>query len=274
MTGWKYVVMFSLIGSIESLLSAKAIDAIDPWKRKTDHDRDMMAVGVGNTIAAIVGGLPMISEIVRSKANIDNGARTRFANMFHGMFLLLFVALIPGLINQIPLAALGAMLVFTGYRLASPQEFIHMYQVGKEQFIIFVSTVIGVLATDLLLGVAIGICVNFVLHLKNGAPARSLVKPQIQVERDTDRAVIVKVKDSAIFSTWIALKKTLESLTSESHVVLDLSDTFLVDHTTMSKLYELEKEFRERQVRLEIVGLDHHQPLSKHPEAGRKKPRK
>ena len=274
MTGWKYVVMFSLIGSIESLLSAKAIDAIDPWKRKTDHDRDMMAVGVGNTIAAIVGGLPMISEIVRSKANIDNGARTRFANMFHGMFLLLFVALIPGLINQIPLAALGAMLVFTGYRLASPQEFIHMYHVGKEQFIIFVSTVIGVLATDLLLGVAIGICVNFVLHLKNGAPARSLVKPQIQVERDNDRAVIVKVKDSAIFSTWIALKKTLESLTSESHVVLDLSDTFLVDHTTMSKLYELEKEFRERQVRLEIVGLDHHQPLSKHPEAGRKKPRK
>jgi len=273
-TGWKYVVMFALIGSIESLLSAKAIDAIDPWKRKTDHDRDMLAVGVGNTIAAVVGGLPMISEIVRSRANIDNGARTRFANMFHGLFLLLFVALVPGLINQIPLAALGAMLVFTGYRLASPQEFIHMYHVGKEQFIIFVSTVIGVLATDLLMGVGIGICVNIVLHLKNGAPVRSLFKAQIQVERENGRAVIVKVKDSAIFSTWIALKKTLESLASEPHVVLDLSDTFLVDHTTMSKLHEIEKEFQERQSRLEIVGLDHHQPLSKHPEAGRKKLKK
>jgi MFS superfamily sulfate permease-like transporter len=273
-TGWKYVVMFSLIGSIESLLSAKAIDAIDPWKRKTNHDQDMMAVGVGNTVAAFVGGLPMISEIVRSKANIDNGARTRFANVFHGMFLLLFVALIPGLINQIPLAALGAMLVFTGYRLASPQEFIHMYHVGKEQFTIFVSTVIGVLATDLLMGIAIGICVNMALHLKNGAPMASLFKPQIQIDRNNGRSVTVKVKDSAIFSTWIALKKTLDSLASESHVILDLSDTFLVDHTTMSKLHDMEKEFQERESRLEIVGLDHHQPLSNHPQAGRKKPRK
>ena len=273
-TGWKYVIMFALIGSIESLLSAKAIDGIDPWKRKTDHDRDMLAVGVGNTLAAFVGGLPMISEIVRSKANIDNGARTRFANMFHGLFLLLFVALLPGLINQIPLAALGAMLVFTGYRLASPQEFIRIYHVGKEQFIIFVSTVIGVLATDLLMGIAIGICVNIVLHLKNGAPMPSLFKPQIQVERDNGRAVIVKVRDSAIFSTWIALKKTLDSLASEPHVILDLSDTFLVDHTTMAKLHEIRKEFQERQSRLEITGLDSHQPLSNHPEAGRKKPRK
>ncbi len=272
-TGWKYVVMFALIGSIESLLSAKAIDAIDPWKRKTDHDRDMLAVGVGNTAAAFIGGLPMISEIVRSKANIDNGARTRFANMFHGLFLLAFVALVPGLINQIPLAALGAMLVFTGYRLASPQEFIHMYHVGKEQFIIFVSTVIGVLATDLLMGVAIGIVVNILLHLNNGAPMPSLFKPQITVEREEGRVVTVKVKDSAVFSTWIALKKTLEGLIREPHVVLDLSDTFLVDHTTMSKLREMEAEFQEQQSRLEIVGLDLHQPLSHHPEAGRKKSR-
>ena len=271
--GWKYVLMFALIGSIESLLSAKAIDGIDPWKRKTDHDRDMMAVGIGNTVAAFIGGLPMISEIVRSKSNIDNGARTRFANMFHGMFLLLFVALIPGLINQIPLAALGAMLVFTGYRLASPQEFIHMYQVGREQFLIFVSTVIGVLATDLLMGIAIGIGVNFVVHLKNGAPFPSLLKSQITVDRGEETGVIVKVKDSAIFSTWIALKKTLEGLASEPHVVLDLSDTFLVDHTTMSKLHLMERDFEERQSRLEIIGLDQHQPLSNHPEAGRKKPK-
>ena len=271
--GVKYIIMFALIGSIESLLSAKAIDGIDPWKRKTDHDRDMLAVGVGNTISSFVGGLPMISEIVRSKANIDNGGRTRFANAFHGLFLLFFVALLPGLINQIPLAALGAMLVFTGFRLASPQEFLHIYRVGKEQFIIFVSTVVGVLATDLLMGIAIGICVNFLLHLKNGAPPRSLFKPQIQVDRSDERGVIVKVKDSAIFSTWIGLKKTLDQLVTEPRVVLDLSDTYLVDHTTMTKLHQMEKEYKERQSMLIITGLDQHQPLSNHPEAGRKRAR-
>lgn len=274
LVGMKYVVMFALIGSIESLLSAKAIDQIDPWKRKTNHDRDMVAIGVGNTLAAFVGGLPMISEIVRSKANIDNGARTRFANMFHGLFLLLFVALLPGLINQIPLAALGALLVFTGFRLASPYEFVHMYHVGREQFIIFVSTVIGVLATDLLVGIAIGICANFVVHLKNGAPARSLFKPQVSIERHEKGGVTVRVKDSAIFSTWIGLKKTLEPLMGEPEVVLDLSQTLLVDHTVMAKLQEMEKEFKEKQSTLVITGLDQHQRLSNHPAAARKKSRK
>ena len=269
--GIKYIIMFSLIGSIESLLSAKAIDEIDPWKRKTNHDQDMLAVGVGNTIAAFLGGLPMISEIVRSKANIDNGARTRFANMFHGLFLLLFVALLPGLINQIPLAALGAMLVFTGFRLASPHEFVHMWHVGREQFMIFVSTVVGVLATDLLMGIAIGIGVNFLLHLKNGAPPRSLLRPQVEVDRTQPEGVTVRVKDSAIFSTWIGLKKCLESVITEPKVVLDLSETYLVDHTVMAKLKDMQKEFQEQGAELLLTGLDQHRPLSEYPTAARKR---
>jgi len=269
---WKYILMFALIGSLESLLSAKAIDEIDPWKRKTNQDRDLLAVGVGNTVAAFVGGLPMISEIVRSKANIDNGARTRFANVYHGSFLLIFVALMPGLISQIPLAALGAMLVRVGFRLASPQEFMHMYKAGREQLVIFVSTIIGVLATDLLIGIAIGIAVKAAFHIFNGAPLTSLFRLRANVEQK-DRTTVV-VKDSAVFSTWIGLKRRLEKLSGDGPVVLDLSETYFVDHTVMERLKEMETEFKESGSELVVTGLDQHRKLSEYPTAARKRSRK
>lgn len=267
-TGIKYIILFSLIGSLESLLSAKAVDEIDPYRRKTKYDGDLLAIGVGNTLAAFVGGLPMISEIVRSKANIDNGAKTRFANMYHGMFLLLFVALAPGLINQIPLAALGAMLVFTGFRLASPREFAHMYHVGREQLIIFVATIVGVLATDLLMGIAIGILVKVIIHLVNGAPLASLFRLRVDIRKEAGGSTVA-VKDSAVFSTWIGLKKRLEGLKSESAVTLDLAETSLVDHTVMDRLTEMRKEFAEEGSSLTIQGLDSHRALSDDPTAAR-----
>jgi MFS superfamily sulfate permease-like transporter len=269
-TGFTYIIMFSLIGSVESLLSAKAVDQIDPWRRKTNMDKDLLAVGIGNTAAAFVGGLPMISEIVRSKANIDNGARTRFANMFHGLFLLAFVALVPALIDRIPLTALAAMLVFTGFRLASPKEFVHMYQIGREQFIVFVSTVIGVLATDLLVGIGIGILVKAIIHVINGAPIVSLFKPSMRVENEGDDSATVKVDNSAVFSTWIALKNRI-GRPSTKKVVVDLSGTKLVDHTVMANLEALEREFAESDRELSVTGLDGHSQLSEHPLAARKK---
>ena len=269
-TGITYIIMFSLIGSVESLLSAKAVDQIDPWRRKTNMDKDLLAVGIGNTAAAFVGGLPMISEIVRSKANIDNGARTRFANMFHGLFLLAFVALVPALIDRIPLTALAAMLVFTGFRLASPKEFVHMYQIGREQFIVFVSTVIGVLATDLLVGIGIGILVKAIIHVINGAPIGSLFKPSMKVENEGDDSATIKVDNSAIFSTWIALKNRI-GRPSTKKVIVDLSGTKLVDHTVMANLEALEREFAESDRVLLVTGLDGHSQLSEHPLAARKK---
>jgi MFS superfamily sulfate permease-like transporter len=267
--GIKYIILFAFIGSLESLLSAKAVEQIDPWRRKTNHDRDLLAVGVGNTVSAFVGGLPMISEIVRSKANIDNGAKTRFANMFHGIFLLVFVALVPSLINQIPLAALAAMLVYTGFRLASPQSFKHMYHVGREQLIIFVSTIVGVLATDLLIGIAIGMCVKVLIHFINGVPVASIFRLNANVQRSGSEGVKVTVKDSAVFTTWLPLRKKLEKIKKEPRVVLDLSATSLVDHTVMDKLHEMEKEFKEAGSELVIVGLDQHRRLSDHPAAAR-----
>ncbi|MEE2707731.1 MAG: SulP family inorganic anion transporter [Planctomycetota bacterium] len=273
MIALKYILMFALIGSVESLLSAKAIDEIDPWRRKTNQDRDLLAVGVGNTLAALVGGLPMISEIVRSKANIDNGARTRYANMFHGAFLLIFVALLPALINQIPLAALGAMLVRTGFRLASPQEFVHLYKVGREQLIVFVSTIVGVLATDLLIGIGIGIAVKIAFHIFNGVPLLSFFRLRVNVEQEENSKVTIAVKDSAIFSTWIGLKRRLERFKGEGSVVLDLSETYFVDHTVMARLKEMETEFKENDSTLTISGLDQHRKLSDYLTAARKRSR-
>ncbi len=271
--GVKYVILFALIGSLESLLSTKAVDEIDPWKRKTNLDRDLMAVGVGNTVSAFVGGLPMISEIVRSKANIDNGARTRFANMFHGLFLLGFVALASGLINQLPLAALGAMLVFTGFRLASPQEFVRIYRLGKDQCLIFVSTIGAILATDLLQGIGIGILVKIVLHVFHGVPLRSLGKLSAEVTQEDDHSAAIMVRDSAIFSTWIPLRSRLHRFLHDGkRVTLNLSETRLVDHTVMAKLQEWKTEFAEHHSELCITGLERHRPLSDSPVAAHVRP--
>jgi MFS superfamily sulfate permease-like transporter len=271
--GWKWVVYFALIGSLESLLSAKAVDLIDPWKRKTNMNRDMLAIGVGNTVSASLGGLPMISEIVRSKANVDNGARTRFANFFHGLFLLGFVAMVPGLIHRIPHAALAAMLVYTGFRLASPREFISVTRIGKEQLVIFLATLIGVLATDLLIGVAIGVVVKLAIHVINGMPLRSLFKPFLDIEPRDDHTCVTRARGSAVFSNWIPFKHQIEhiGLTQRNNLVIDLSETKLVDHSVMEKLHELEKEFEEEGLSLELTGLDSHRKLSDHPLSARRR---
>ena len=219
------------MGTLESLLSAKAVDLLDPYRRKSNFNLDLLGVGIANTLASFVGGLPMISVIVRSKANIDNGARSRFANLFHGLFLLVFVALLPQLIKLIPNASLAAMLVFTGYRLASPYEFIHMYRVGREQLAIFVATIIGVLATDLLIGVGMGIAVKAAFHIYNGAPISSLFTPDIEVTEPDRSTTLVTVKNAAVFSTWIGLRGKFRLIAAERSVTLDLSTTRLVDHT-------------------------------------------
>jgi MFS superfamily sulfate permease-like transporter len=269
--GWKFVLMFMLVGSLESLLSAKAIDLLDPWRRKTSLNRDLTAIGLANTVSAAVGGLPMISEIVRSKANIDNGARTRMADLYHALFLLVCVALIPSVLNHIPLAALAAMLVYTGCRLASPREFIRAYKVGREQFAIFMTTLIVTLATDLLVGIAAGVAVEILIHLINGAPLSALVKPPIVVEARDDRTCSVVVKRAAVFTNWLWLKKTLDRISPDMDVVLDLSETRLVDHTVMEKLHDLEREYEHNHRKLTIVGLEDHRPFSDHPHAARKK---
>jgi MFS superfamily sulfate permease-like transporter len=268
-----WVAMFATVGSVESLLSAKAIDLLDPWKRKTKMNRDLLAVGVANVAAAAIGGLPMISEIVRSKSNIDNGARTRFADLWHGLFLLAFVALVPGLIHMIPLSALAAMLVYTGCRLASPREFINVFKIGSEQLLIFVATIVGVLATDLLVGVGIGILLKFVIHAINGVPLRSFFKPFLTVTPIDDRTVQIDAGGSAVFTNWIPFRRQIEQLglVQNNNVIVNLAGTDVVDHSVMSKLHELALDFEQAGLRLDVVGLESHRQSSAHPHATRRR---
>ncbi len=269
---WQWILMFALIGSLESLLSSKAVDLIDPLKRKTNLNRDLLAVGIANTVVAAVGGLPMISEIVRSKANIDNGARSRVAGVVHGVCLLAFVALLPSLINQIPQAALAAMLVFTGFRLASPMEFIHIAHIGKEQLLVFVTTIVAVLMTDLLIGIAIGVVMEMCVHVFLGASIGSLFGSSADVEHQPNGISVITVRNAAMFSNWIPLRKKIVQYGYEmkNKVILDLSQARLVDHTVMDKLAALKADFTTEGLELEIRGLDAHQPVSAHPLATRR----
>ncbi len=214
-------------------------------------------------------------EIVRSSANVNNGGRTGWANFFHGAFLLVFIAAFPTLIHSIPLAALGAILMYTGYRLAAPQHFRHTLQIGREQLSIFVTTLIVTLATDLIIGVFSGIALKIIIHLSRGATLRSLFKPNLHLRYDSlaDRFVL-EVHDAAIFSNYLGLKKRLDSIPPKNHVRVDFDRATLVDHTVMEHVFAYKEKYERDGGTFEVTEMGHLVPRSQHPHAARRKSRK
>lgn len=267
-TSIKYVVMYALVGTIESTLSVLAVDSMDPQKKPSDLNRDLLGVGVGNLACALIGGLPMISEIVRSKANVDAGAESRWSNFSHGVFLLAFVVLVPGLLQMIPLAALAAMLVYTGARLASPSEFLHARSIGNDQLALFLTTFVVTLATDLLIGVAVGLVLKIILHWVRGISPAKLVTSKVETENSDGETLRIVVDGAATFTSLLAVRKILRSLDpGVRRVVVDLHSAYLTDHTFLSRLDAMSDELGD--VEVEIIGTDSMVATSDHPHASR-----
>ncbi len=268
---WEQVVTICLVGSLESLLSAAAVDKLDTYKRYSDLNRDLTAVGIGNTLCGLVGGLPMIAEIVRSSANINNGGKTAWANFFHGTFLLIFVALFPRLIHEIPLASLAALLVFTGFRLASPREFVKTWEIGYEQLVVFVITIVGVIATDLLIGVAIGMFAEFIVHLLRSVNWHEVLRLYFKVEENEPGVFHVRVDGAAFFANFLSLKSELATMPEGKTLIFDLSEADTVDHTVMEFIHDFCEDYERRGGHAEMRGLDQHIASSGHPLAARKR---
>ncbi|MFN3996246.1 SulP family inorganic anion transporter [Algoriphagus sp.] len=265
----KYVIMFALVGSLESLLTVKAIDMADPFKRKSNNNKDLIAVGIGNTVSSLFGGMPMISEVARSAANVSNGAKTRWANFFHGVFLLIFVLVATPVIEMIPNAALAAMLITVGIKLAHPKEFINTFKIGKEQLAIFLVTIAFTIFEDLLIGITAGIVLKMILHLINGTPISSFFKAPTVVSFDKNE-YLVEIDKSAIFSNFPGIKRKLDEIPAGFNVTIDLKNTKLVDHSVMENLHHFQHEYEENGGHVKIIGLEKHRAVSDHQLAARK----
>ena len=262
---WVGVIGVALVSAIESLLSAKAVDTLDPYKRKSDLDKDLISMGAGSSLAAVFGGLPMISEIVRSSANVNNGAKTQWANFFHGTFLLLYVIVGVSVIEMIPNAALAAMLVFTGFKLAHPKEFVHMAKIGLTEIVVFVITLIAVLATDLIIGIIIGIIVTYIIILVKGNSVGNLFKAKGEIKDNT-----LVLSDYLTFSNFLSLKKKMDAiLENNDKLILDFAQVEFIDHTVVHHLEDYERNAKLAGKTVELINMEGLHPESNHPLAAR-----
>ncbi len=260
---WMTVISITLVASVETLASARAVDKLDPYQRVTKLNKDLVGVGMSTMISGALGGLPITTVIVRSTVNIQNNARTKWSNFFHGMFLLVLVLILTPVLQSIPLAALSAILVYTGFRLASPRVFMQAYNQGVEQLLFMVSTFLITLSTNLVYGIVGGILITLTLHMllaRVGVmPYFNLTfKPGSKIYNREDGSVDVKLKGIANFLSVLQLNKLLEKIPKASVVRLDMSKTRLVDLSVMENVIEYKRIQDSIGGDVSIVGLDHH----------------
>ena len=255
-TSIRWIVAYVFVASLESLLTASAMDKMDPYKRRSNMNREFLGKGIGNMLSSLAGGLPMIAEVVRSSANIFNGAKTRWSNFFHGLFILLFVGLAPAVLEMIPLAALAGILVVVGWRLAHPKQFVHAGHIGKEELLFMLATTIVVVAEDLLIGVVFGILLGLVTAVVRGTSLGNLFKPAVEVSEAGGKTV-VRFRRALGFGNFMGIRAQLDKIPPGKTLVLDFSDCHFVDHTVVERLEDFEEEYERGGGRVEKTGLAH-----------------
>lgn len=241
----KIGVTLALVASLESLLSIEAVDDLDPYQRVTPTNRELKAQGLGNIISGLIGGLPVTSVIVRSSANVNAGAKTKMSTIYHGILLLLCVAFIPAILGMIPNAALAAILIYTGYKLAKPSLFKAFYKKGWDQFLPFIITIVAILLTDLLKGVVIGIGVGLFFVL------RSNFKTSVFVVNDHN-SYLFRLRKDVSFLNKAIIKQKLEKVPANSYVMIDTARADFIDKDVVETIEDFMLHAPLKNIRVEL----------------------
>lgn len=266
---WLTVLSITMIASVETLASARAVDKLDPYKRTTNLNKDLVGVGLSTMVSGALGGLPIITVIVRSTVNVNSNAKTKWANFYHGIFLILFVLILAPVLRSVPLAALAAILVHTGFKLASPKVFKHAYDQGIEQLLFLSSTLIITLFTDLLYGIVGGILVTLVLHILLAKVGflrffKMIFKSGSKIYHLENGTYDVKLKGISNFLYALQLDKLLEEIPMGSTVRIDMSKTRLVDLSIMENLIDFKRIQDDHGGNVKLIGLENHVSSTSH----------
>ncbi|BCA96760.1 membrane protein [Legionella antarctica] len=249
---WKTAVVLSIVASLETLLCVEATDKLDPFKRVTPTNRELKAQGLGNIVAGLCGGLPITQVIVRSSANITFGAKTKLSAILHGIFLLISAATIAKFLNLIPLASLAAILIMIGYKLANPVMFKHLYQLGFEQFIPFVATIVGILATDLLKGICIGMAFGIFYTLRHSYLNAYYMEDTITKENEHTIHHLVLAEEVSFFNK-ASIIQALDDIPPYSKVIIDCSKSKSIAYDVVEYIRDYRVNAKQKNITVETI---------------------